>query len=287
MTKHKAEKTSHLRSRRWGIAAAALVLTCAAILADSRWRLDVQEYTLSSPRLPAGFDGYRIVQLSDLHGMEFGENNRRLVSAVEKALPDLIVMTGDFIEDSTDLEIIRTLCTQLTEIAPVYFVSGNHDAGSRKLEALAALLEDCGVKYLRNEYRVLEREGDEIVLCGVEDPNTWAVMPKPDEVVSSLRAEYPDEFVVFLGHRNYFAEKYPYLDVDLIFSGHGHGGIVRLPFVGGVLGTNAELFPEYDAGVYDTLRYDMVISRGLGGFAYVPRFLNPPHIPVVVLKAET
>lgn len=273
--------------RRWPIAAAALVLTCAAIFADSRWRLDTCTYILSSPRLPAGFDGYRIVQLSDLHGMEFGEDNRRLIKAVDAALPDLIVLTGDFIEGSTDLEIIRTLCLQLADIAPVYFVSGNHDAGSRKLEALAALLEECGVRYLRNEYCSLEYCGDQILLCGVEDPNTWAVMPKPDEVVSQLRAEHPDDFVVLLGHRNDWPEKYPYLDVDLIFSGHGHGGIVRLPFVGGVLGTNAELFPEYDAGVFDTLRYDMVVSRGLGSFAYVPRFLNPPHIPVVVLKSQT
>ena len=190
------------RRRRWPIAAAALVLTCAAILADSRWRLDTQEYTLSSPRLPAGFDGYRIVQLSDLHGMEFGADNRRLVAAVEKAAPDLIVLTGDFIESSTELEIIRALCTQLVELAPVYFVSGNHDAGSRKLEELAALLEESGVKYLRNEYCTLDYCGDQILLCGVEDPNTWAVMPKPDEVIAQLREAHPDDFVVLLGHRN-------------------------------------------------------------------------------------
>ena len=285
-----ADKQQHTsarrRKRRWPLAAAALLLACAAILADSRWRIQVTEYELFSSRLPENFDGFRIVQLSDLHGMEFGQDNVRLVDQVRQARPDIIVLTGDFIEGTAQLPVVEALCTQLTAIDPTYFVSGNHDAGSGELAALDALLEACGVKYLKNEYLTLERGGEKIVLCGVEDPNTWAVMPKPDEVVATLREEYPDEYVVFLGHRNDWPEKYPLLDVDVILCGHGHGGIVRVPFAGGLFGTNAELFPEYDAGVFETWRYDMVVSRGLGGFAYVPRFLNNPHIPVVVLRSE-
>ncbi len=274
------------RRGRWPIAAAAVALALAAILADSRWRLDRDEYVLSSARLPAGFDGFRVVQLSDLHGMEFGENNRRLVEAVREARPDLIALTGDMITEKEDIPTVRALCAQLVQIAPCWFVSGNHDVGSRAYPELCAALEECGVTVLSNEYLPLERGGDRIILCGAEDPNTRAGMPSPKNVVRSLRKEYPEDYVLLLGHRNYFADKYPSLDVDLILSGHGHGGVVRLPFVGGVLGNSGELFPEYDAGVYHTYCYDMVISRGLGGTTYIPRFLNPPHIPIITLKCE-
>ncbi len=274
------------RRSRLPIAAAAMALAVAAILADSRWRLDRDEYVLASARLPAGFDGFRIVQLSDLHGMEFGKDNRRLVEAVRAARPELIALTGDMITEKEDIPVVRALCAQLTQIAPCWFISGNHDVGSRAMRALRAALEECGVTVLSNEYRTIERGGDRIVLCGVEDPNARAGMPTPKEVVASLRAEYSEDYVLLLGHRNDFAEKYPLLDVDLILSGHGHGGVLRLPFVGGVLGNNGELFPEYDAGVYHTYCYDMVISRGLGGVRGIPRFLNPPHVPVITLKCK-
>jgi predicted MPP superfamily phosphohydrolase len=274
------------KKKRWPFAMAAVALAVAAILADSRWRLDVHDYEVVSARLPAGFDGFRIVVLSDLHGAEFGKDNRRLVEAVRDARPDLIALTGDIIVEKEDIPVAAALCAQLTPLAPCFFISGNHDAGSRGLTELREALEACGVKYLANEYLPLERNGDRIVLCGVEDPITWAVMPKPDEVVAALRREYPDDYVLFLGHRNDFADKYPLLDVDLIISGHNHGGVVRLPFVGGVLGNNGELFPEYDAGYYHTYCYDMVISRGLGQIKAIPRFLNPPDVPVITLKCK-
>ena len=274
------------RRNRLPVAAAAVALALAAILADSRWRLDKTEYDLFSVRLPAGFDGFRIVQISDLHGMEFGRDNCRLVEAVCDAKPDLIALTGDIITEKADIPTARELCARLTQIAPCCFVSGNHDAGSRALRELRTALEEVGVKYLANEYVPLERGGDRIILCGVEDPISWATMPNPAEVVEALRAEYPDDYVLFLGHRNDFADKYPLLDVDLILSGHGHGGVVRLPFVGGVLGNNGELFPEYDSGVYHTYCYDMVVSRGLGDIRVIPRFLNPPHIPIITLNCE-
>ncbi len=282
MSVRKAKK----RRSRLPLAAAAVALALAAILADSRWRLELEEYELFSERLPAGFDGFRIVQISDLHGAEFGEDNRRLVEAVRGAKPELIALTGDLISEKEEIPVVAALCEQLASIAPCYFVSGNHDAGSRALRELRAALESVGVKYLANEYLPLERGGDRIVICGVEDPIAWATMPDPNKVIASLRAEYPDDYVLFLGHRNDFAEKYPLLDVDLILSGHNHGGVVRLPFAGGVLGNNGELFPEYDGGLYHTYCYDLVISRGLVGAGPIPRFLNPPHIPVITLKCE-
>lgn len=282
----KANKTSEKRPRRLFATTAAILLACTALISDSRWRLDVEEYELSSARLPDTFDGFRVVHLSDLHRVRFGKDNFRLVEKVQQAKPDIIALTGDFVEGDTDLAEIESLCAQLVQIAPTYFVSGNHDAGSGRLREIGTMMARCGVIYLQNSYRTITKDGKELVICGVEDPNAWAEMPTPDELVSTLRAEHPDAFVLLLGHRNYWPDRYPDLDVDVILSGHGHGGIIRLPFVGGLLGTNANLFPKYDAGVYDTQEYSMVVSRGLGNFPGIPRIFNPPHIPLIVLKSQ-
>ncbi len=282
----KKNNTAEKRPRRLFATTAAILLACTALISDSRWRLDVEEYELSSARLPEAFDGFRVVQLSDLHRVRFGNDNCRLIEKVQQAKPDLIALTGDFVEGDTDLAEIESLCLQLVQIAPTYFVSGNHDAASGRLREIGTMMARCGVIYLKNECRTISRDGGEIVICGVEDPNAWAEMPTPDELVSTLRAEYPDAFVLLLGHRNYWPDRYPELDVDVILSGHGHGGIIRLPFVGGLLGTNANLFPKYDAGVYEAQQYSMVVSRGLGNVPGLPRVFNPPHIPVIVLKSQ-
>ena len=168
--------------------------------------------------------------------------------------------------------------------APVYFVSGNHDWASGAEQELFEALEAAGAVCLRNDFLSLERGGDSLILAGVEDPNGPADMETPEELVSRLREAAPAAFVLLLAHRAYWAERYPELDVDLILCGHTHGGIVRLPLLGGVAGTNFSLFPEYDAGLFDTGRYKLFISRGLGNSVPLPRFLNTPEIASVTLK---
>lgn len=253
---------------------------------DSNLRLTVTEYDLSSPRLPAAFDGYKIVQLSDLHRMEFGEDNRRLVDRVAAQEPDLIALTGDFIESAEDLPVVEALVAQLSEIAPVYFTSGNHDAASKALRELKHTVNSNGGYYLSNEHILLERNGASIVLAGVEDPNTYADMPRPDTICSELDTAYPDSFIVLMAHRNEFPVNYPDLTCDVVFTGHGHGGVIRLPGVGGLIGTDLKLFPTYDAGLFESGRYTMVVSRGLGGAPFYPRLLNNPEIVVVTLTQK-
>ena len=111
-----------------------MAVVCLLLL-DSNLRLTVTEYSIPSPRLPEAFDGYKIVQLSDLHTMEFGEQNAKLVSKVAALEPDLIALTGDYIEDEEDIEVVRNLVAQLSEIAPVYYTSGNHDYTSARVPA--------------------------------------------------------------------------------------------------------------------------------------------------------
>ena len=258
-----------------------LILAAAFIVHDSRTNLEISEYNISSDKLPDSFKGFKIVQLSDLHGEEF---DGRLTEKVRALTPDIIVLTGDFISDAGDLQAVDSLTSELKNICPVYFVSGNHDFASGEISALSEILERNNVRYLHNEYLCLEIGGDKIILGGVEDPNSWAEMLRPEELADAMAAEYPDAFRILLGHRNYWVTEYPDLPVDLIFCGHAHGGIVRLPGVGGLLGTNRALFPDYVDGMFQCGSYCMVVSRGLGSSIAVPRFLNRPEIVCVTLN---
>lgn len=283
-----AKRVQKKRGRLYIVGACALIL--AALLLDSRYRLTVSEYTLEYENLPESFRGFKIVQLSDLHLADFGHDNERLVAAVAELKPDLIALTGDFLNrrSSGDTEDhgpeLQGFLTRLSGIAPCYFVSGNHEWASGEARSFRTMLEDCGIDYLSNEYILLEREGESIVLSGVEDPNAYADMLTPTALVQRIREEQGGKFTILLGHRDDWLTKHPCLDVDLLFCGHGHGGIVRLPFAGGLLGTDFNFFPEYDGGVYNEGGYDMVLSRGLGNSAPIPRFLNPPEIVSVVLE---
>ena len=285
-------KSKSKRRRRTLLIILALAIALAAIVIDSANRLTVTSFELSYENLPASFDGFKIVQLTDLHLHQFGEDNWRLVERVAEEKPDIIVLTGDFINrrlvdaQMGQSEELRVFFKTLSELAPCYFVSGNHEWASGEIDSLAAILDEAGIRYLRNEYVRLEKQGESIILAGVEDPNGPVDMLKPDALVKNLHEEYPQSFVVFLGHRDNWLQKYPTLDVDLIFSGHAHGGVVRLPFIGGIFSTEYELFPRYDAGLYNEGSYDFVLSRGLGNFNIIPRFLNPPEIVSATLQTK-
>lgn len=263
-----------------------LIVLLGLLCADSGLRIVTTEHELSFAELPQDFDGWRIVQLSDLHGAQFGKNNSRLLRRVEAAQPDMIVLTGDLADSDTDLTVVEALLPALGEIAPVYYVSGNHEWSAGLPETLREMMEESGARYLRNETLRLCRGDAEIALVGVEDPNGWETQQKPDEVVAQLRAEQPEMFAVLLGHRNDWITKYPELPVQLIFCGHAHGGIVRLPWIGGLLGTGGTFLPEHIDGVERSGSYQLVISRGLGNSVPIPRLFNNPEIVAVTLRCD-
>lgn len=263
-----------------------LVLVFAVMVMDSNYRIDVTEYELSYTDLPKGFDGFRIVSLSDIHEADFGEGNKNLLDKVEKAEPDIIAVTGDLIDEPGHEAYVRNLMESLLNIAPVYYVTGNHEWASGAIQELFAVLEETGVTVLRNDYVKLERGGETIVLAGVDDPNGPYDMKTPAELMEEIRAQEGEEaFVVLLAHRNDKIDLYSQLQIPLVLCGHGHGGVVRLPFTDGLINTNREWFPTYTSGVYTENGTDMLVSRGLGNNTGMFRFLNNPHIPVAVLKA--
>lgn len=264
----------------------ALIAAAAAFLIkDSREDLEISRYEVASQKLPESFDGFKIVQLSDLHGAEFGEDGMGLVEKVKELEPDIIALTGDFVTDEGDLAAVKKLAGRLTELCPVYFVSGNHEFGSGLAIKVRNILERAGVKYLSNEYLTISRGEDEILLGGVEDPLAYADMLSPDELAQKMNDAAPDAFKILLGHRNYWMTEYPELPVDLIFCGHAHGGLIRIPGVGGLIGTDRRLFPDFDAGEYNNGRYTLIVSRGLGNSVSIPRIFNRPEIVCVELSS--
>jgi Predicted phosphohydrolases len=269
------------RARR----ALLLVLTAAALTADSRWHLQTSRYELSFPSLPPALDGYRIVQLSDLHGAVFGRGNERLARAVIAQQPDLIALTGDFTDDASQLEATESLLRRLHGVCPIAWVSGNHDWAGGALPSLRRLLDRFGVLRMENRFLPLSWKGERLILAGVEDPNGPADMIRPAALAEALRAEYPDDFVLWLAHRNLWRQDEPELPVDLILCGHAHGGVIRLPFVGGLIGTGRRLGATDECGLYRGERFLMLVSRGLGSSSPVPRLFNRPEIVVVTLHS--
>ena len=265
------------------------ILFCVGFFHWSNHSLQVQRFTFTSPRLPAGFDGCVIVQLSDLHGALFGEDNRDLLKVVAKNRPDYIFLTGDLLDQyrATPHSYAVSLGGALADIAPTYFVTGNHEWALRGVPDLKRELEAAGATVLTNEYVLLERGGDQILLAGIDDPNGFADQKTPEELAREVREAWGDSFWLLLAHRNnYFERHYSRLGADLVISGHGHGGLIRLPFTDGLVSAERRPFPSYTAGFYTANGRDVFVSRGLGNSGATFRLFNRPEVAVLTLERE-
>lgn len=267
------------------LALLALFALAAGFVYWQNFTLQVEPVELFFESLPPQFDGLRVAELSDLHGRSFGKNNVRLLRTLQKARPDMICICGDLFDEKTDLTMLEPLLTGLTDIAPVYYVTGNHEWQVKNLRELLQKMRAWGVTVLENEERVLSRGGAEMVVAGVHDPCGPYDMKTPAALVRELRSAQGNDFILMLSHRNDELAMWSQLGVQLVLSGHCHGGVVRLPFVGGVFGTRRELFPEYDAGVYRQDGTTLFVSRGLGYTNVHFRLFNRPHVPIMILRS--
>lgn len=267
----------------------ALALFAALFLRWSNTSLQVEEFTYSSRNLPTGFDGCTIVQLSDLHGAEFGEDNEKLLEAVRTADPDYIFLTGDLLDRfrETPHSYAVDLCADLMSIAPTYYVTGNHEWALPGIRDLKKSIAGTGTSVLTNEFVTLERSGSSILLAGIDDPNGFADQKTPEELAQEVKDIWGDGFWMLLAHRNnYFEPHYSLLGADLVISGHAHGGIFRLPFTDGLLGVERNFFPSYTAGFYEENGADLFVSRGLGNSGRSFRLFNRPQVAVLTLQCE-
>ena len=248
---------------------------------------------ISSSRIPAAFSGFQIAQVSDLHNAEFGENNAELLKLLSESRPDIIVITGDLIDvNHTDVWIALCFAQESVKIAPTYYVTGNHEAACSQYDDLKDGLEEAGVIVLEDEAISLERGGETIALLGLADPDFKVKGDMfgevPAMVSTKLKNLIGDEsgYTILLSHRPELFETYVDGGIDLVFSGHAHGGQFRLPFIGGLVAPNQGLFPKYDAGLYTDGGTSMVVSRGIGNSIIPFRFNNRPEIVLVELNAR-
>ena len=249
-------------------------------------RFEVNEITIKCETLPEDFQGYKIVQVSDLHNTEFGEKNSALLSAIKEQSPDIIVVTGDIVDSRrTNVQIARDFVNNATQIAPVHYVTGNHEARVDMEDEIDFIELNENVFVLHNQSVLLKKGESVIQLIGVDDPAYRAVTDDTKYMNEQLENYSDNEyFKILLSHRPELFEIYVQNNMNVVFSGHAHGGQVRLPFVGGLIAPHQGLFPEYDSGIYSLNNTNMVVSRGVGDSILPLRINNPPEIIIVTLN---
>jgi uncharacterized protein len=254
--------------------------------------ITVTHIEFESNEVPEGFNGYRIVHLSDLHNKVFGKGNNNLITKLKKTKPDLIAITGDLIDiNRYDDKVIIKLLDDIKVIAPVYYVIGNHEVNCPQFINLEKTLISAGIHILRNEASAINLNNNKIAILGIDDPgypyvsnnhiNQKLLKDELDKVVTS---SMDSDFKILLSHRPEHFSLYTEYNIDLVFSGHAHGGQIRLPFIGGIIGTGQNFPLKYTSGKYDYLNSSMVVSRGLGNGSIPQRLFNRPEIIVVTLQ---
>jgi len=251
----------------------------------------ISHYEYAGDKVDSALNGLHIVHLSDLHNKEF---HGRLAAAIKEQQPDFIVITGDLIDrNCTNLDIALDLVKEAVSLAPVYFVSGNHEEQSNMYPELQSRLKACGVIILDNEANIVEFRGGNFNFIGLVDPQSYKnKLSNPygteeqgkiiKEIIKANRVE--DKFNILLAHRPEFFEVYAECGIDLVFTGHAHGGQIRLPMIGGLVAPGQGFLPKYTSGLHTMGNTAMVISRGLGNSIFPQRIFNRPELVVVTLK---
>ncbi|MDP2211657.1 MAG: metallophosphoesterase [Candidatus Aquicultor sp.] len=258
----------------------------------------VTHLEIKDEKVPAEFDGFKILHLSDLHSKSFGQNQHTLVDMIKENRPDIIAFTGDLVDrEHYDDEAGITLLGQAAKVAPVYYVTGNHEWWAGRFDELEPKLVKAGVNVLRDENISIKVEDQSIQIVGIDDiagsngAAAWherlevgsdkAVRSDLDKALEGLRA---GDFKILLAHRPEHVSTYSSYPINLVLCGHAHGGQVRLPFVGGLIAPDQGFFPKYTTGAHKLGDTTMVVNRGLGNSVVPQRIFNRPEIIIVTLK---
>lgn len=275
------------------IIAMVIMILLSAFLWIQNNYIKVSQIEYKSERLPKGFNGFKIVHLSDLHNKSFGKNNERLISKIRTAAPDMIVITGDIIDrrrggDAGAMSLVKGI----VKIAPTFYVPGNHEETSGIYKSLRSQLCNAGVNVITNSFMTIVHSKSTLKLCGVNDPFSFindefkeSVKNRTfEEFLKDLSVSCGQDFKVLLSHRPDKLPLYSKCNFDLVFSGHAHGGQIRLPFIGGLFAPDEGVFPKLTNGIHTNGNTSIVISRGLGNSAFPFRIFNYPEVVVVTLK---
>ena len=245
--------------------------------------LVITTYTYESEKLGADLDGYRIVQISDLHNAEFGKENKKLLETIRSCSPDIIVITGDLVDSNhTNVERAVAFVKEAVKVAPVYYVTGNHEYWldpSENEQMMQGILA-AGAYDLDDEAVRIEKGDSSFLLVGLDDQHL------SDETLKNLLREQKSELSIVLAHEPQYLQNYANAEADLVLTGHAHGGQIRLPFVGGIVAPDQGFLPEYTSGQYNSADTEMIVSRGLGNSIIPVRLFNYPEVVCVELRCK-
>ncbi|MDC4239748.1 metallophosphoesterase [Clostridium tertium] len=254
--------------------------------------IEISSFNCSSYDVPSNFNNFTIVHISDLHNKMFGKEQSNILEKIEKLSPDIIVVTGDLIDRHRyNLDKAMEFINGAIEIAPIYYVSGNHEAWSGKYPEIKNRLIEAGVNIIDDTKLELKRENSTIYLLGVSDPSFITSNYIEGTDISNIE-EYLNNwssiegFKILLSHRPELFDIYTKNNMNLVFSGHAHGGQIRIPFIGGIIAPNQGFFPKYTSGSYSSDKITMFVSRGLGNSLFPVRVFNRPEIISVTLKGH-
>lgn len=299
--------SENIRSNRKKYIKSALVLLIVIALllfcSYQNRHLETTYYTYKAEQLGADLEGYRIVQISDLHNVKFGKNNQKLVDRIRECEPDMIVLTGDLVDSNhTNVDRAVQFVDEIVKICPVYYVTGNHEywLDTSEYENLMDGVASAGVIILDDQVVEISRGDAKFRLVGLDDRSladgTLEALLS-DESIRNNQAEQKEEIAdnedsgekeltVVLAHEPQYLARYAGTGVDLVLSGHAHGGQFRLPFVGGIVAPDQGFLPEYTAGEYYMNGTEMIVSRGLGNSVIPVRLFNYPEIVCVDLVGK-
>jgi predicted MPP superfamily phosphohydrolase len=251
--------------------------------------LTVREYKISTTK-KTGDQGLTIVLIADLHSSIYGKNQNKLIEKIKRQTPDLILLAGDIVDQKRLRYGAELFLSGIKDIAPVFYVFGNHEYKKGEVEKTKAMIREYGITILDANYSRINVKGMPILIAGIEDPDKVLYVKRYSERKSMIRAFNSlgdiEDYKILIAHRPERIEKYLNYDFDLVVSGHAHGGQVRIPFIlNGLYSPGQGLFPKYAGGLYRHGKATHIVSRGVSFRPLLPRVFNPPE--VVCIKIET
>ncbi len=254
-------------------------------------KLYISEYNVINNKVANDFDNYKIVQISDLHNTKSKTLIKSLTKEIKKQKPNIIVITGDLIDSKKyDLQLAVNFIKEIKDIAPIYFVSGNHEFWSKKYEEINSILTEEGVIILDNKFDKIIINDDNIIILGLKDPSFY-----PREISNQINYDLKETidkidnsncFKLLLSHRPELFGTYVENDIDLVLTGHAHGGQIRIPLIGGLIAPDQGLFPKYTSGIFTKNNTSMIVSRGIGNSILPFRINNRPELVIITLNSK-
>lgn len=270
-----------------------LIVVCVAVYFDNK-AIKISKYKIKNSKIPKEFNNFKIVHLSDFHSNKFGKENAKLIEKINSENPNIIVMTGDMINKyDIDFDRFLNLAESLSKIYKIYYILGNHEKGLSKdnISLIIRKLESFKVTILNNKKVIIKKNKHAINIYGIDLPLPYYSREKnkisnAEKFINKYMKEYmKEEFNILLAHNPLYFDDYSKYNIDLTLSGHVHGGMIRLPFIGALLSPERKFFPKYNSGVYEINNRKLIVSRGLGQSKLGIRILNRPEIVSITLHS--